>query len=87
MDARYRLLEEKLTFVEHQVQQLDGVVRELGDGLVEVADRLTRLARHVERDADTPPGASDSDDPTPPGPGPGPGPTNADLENDRPPHW
>ena len=75
MDPRFVKLEEKVTFVEHQLGELDVVVRELGDAMREIARRLDRLANDFEEHRSQA-GAGDDD-----------GPSDDALREQRPPHW
>ena len=74
MDLRFRKLEEHLTFVEHQVGELDTAVRDLGDSLGRTATHLERLARRVSALEQA--GGDDSG-----------GDAAPDPAADKPPHW
>lgn len=77
MDARFTRLEEKVTFVEKQLAELDGVVRELGDGMEQIARRLDRLAAAFERHRTDPQGGASGSEVS----------DDEQLRQERPPHW
>lgn len=84
MDARFTRLEEKLTFVEHQLGELDGVVRDLGDTLDRLGRRLDHLAGRVDAHDQA---LSDPAEPDPSSGSETKGPSDQQLKDQRPPHW
>ncbi len=77
MDPRFTRLEEKITFVEHQLGELDGVVRDLGSTLDAIARKLDHVADRLQQQEENQTTPAGSDGP----------PTDEQLEEDRPPHW
>lgn len=61
MQERLTRVEEKIAYLEQFVGELDGVVREVHDGLDALRREFKRLRERVESDAD-PEGNDDSDD-------------------------
>ena len=82
VNPRTVALEEKVSHLERHLSELDGVVRDLHDRMDRSARQLVRLKGLVESvqrgeggEGDEAGGHADA------------GPSDADLEDDRPPHW
>jgi uncharacterized coiled-coil protein SlyX len=48
-EDRVTRLEEKCTFLERDLNELDGAVREIGDGLADLRGELRQLASVIDR--------------------------------------
>ena len=68
---RLTRVEEKLTHLEHDLSQLDGVVRELGARIVQQDRTIAGLRRQLDQLLERPQPPASADDPA----------------AERPPHW